>query len=81
MSAKIKDILWAAPQHTLAKISILQAYLARWFEILGRSKSRQNLWYIDGFAGPGEYTNSPMGSPVAAIMSASEALQSVGSHQ
>ena len=78
MSAKIKSILWKAPPHTLAKISILQAYLSRWFEILGRSKSRQNLWYIDGFAGPGEYTNSPTGSPVAAITSASEALKSVG---
>lgn len=40
--------------------------------------SRQNLWYIDGFAGPGEYTNSPTGSPVAAITSASKAVQSVG---
>lgn len=79
MSAKIKSILWEALPHTLAKISILQTYLSRWFEILGRSKSRQNLWYIDGFAGPGEYTNSPTGSPVAAITSASEALQSVGS--
>lgn len=78
MSAKIERVLWKAPPHTLAKLSILQAYLSRWFEILGRSKSRQNLWYIDGFAGPGEYTNSPTGSPVAAISSASEALQSVG---
>lgn len=78
MSAKIKDVLWPAPPHTLAKISILQAYLSRWFEILGRSKFRQNLWYIDGFAGPGEYTNSPIGSPVAALTSASEALQNVG---
>jgi three-Cys-motif partner protein len=77
MSAKIKDVLWPAPPHTLAKISILQAYLTRWFEILGRSKFRQNLWYIDGFAGPGEYTNSATGSPVAAIASASDALQSV----
>lgn len=79
MSAKIKDVLWPAPPHTLAKISILQVYLSRWFEILGRSKSRQNLWYIDGFAGPGEYTNSPTGSPVAALTSASEALQNVSS--
>lgn len=79
MSAKIKSVLWAAPPHTLAKISILQAYLSRWFEILGRSKARQNLWYVDGFAGPGEYTNSPAGSPVAAITSASEALQNAGS--
>lgn len=75
MSTKIKDVLWEAPPHTLAKVSILQAYLHRWFEILGRRKYRQNLWYIDGFAGPGEYTNSPVGSPVAAISAAGEALQ------
>ncbi|MDP4030297.1 MAG: three-Cys-motif partner protein TcmP [Gallionella sp.] len=78
MSAKIKSVLWEAPLHTLAKISILRAYLSRWFGIFGRSRPRQNLWYVDGFAGPGEYTNSPSGSPVAAIASASEALQSVG---
>lgn len=78
MSAKINSILWEAPQHTLAKISILRAYLSRWFEILGRSKTRQSLWYFDGFAGPGEYTNSSEGSPVAAISSAREALQKVG---
>lgn len=78
MSAKIKSVLWEAPPHTLAKISILQTYLSRWFEIFGRTRPRQNLWYIDGFAGPGEYTNSPTGSPVAAIISASDALQSVG---
>jgi len=79
VSAKIKSVLWEAPPHTLAKISILQTYLSRWFEILGRSRPRQNLWYIDGFAGPGEYTNSLTGSPVAAITSASEALKSLGS--
>jgi len=79
LSAKIKSVLWKAPPHTLAKISILRAYLSQWFGIMGR-KFRQNLWYIDGFAGPGEYTNSPTGSPVAAITSASEALQSVGTN-
>ncbi len=78
MSAKIKSVLWEAPPHTLAKISILQAYLSRWFEIMGRSKFGQDLWYVDGFAGPGEYTNSPTGSPVAAVSAASEALRRVG---
>lgn len=78
MSTKIKSVLWEAPPHTLAKISILQAYLSRWFEIMGRSQFGQHLWYVDGFAGPGEYTNSPTGSPVAAISSASGALRSVG---
>lgn len=80
MSTKIKNVLWEAPPHTLAKISILQAYLLRWFGIMGRSRVGQNLWYVDGFAGPGEYTNSAAGSPIAAVASAREALASVGAH-
>lgn len=77
MSTRMKTVLWNAPPHTLAKISMLQTYLSRWFEILGRAKHKQNLWYIDGFAGPGEYINSPTGSPVAAISAASDALRKV----
>ena len=77
MSTKIKSVLWEAPPHTLAKIAILQAYLSRWFEILG-SKFQSNLWYIDGFAGPGEYTNSPISSPAAAMSAASDTLQKFG---
>ncbi len=78
MSLKRETVLWSAPPHTIAKISILQSYLSRWFEIFGRTHPGKSLWYIDGFAGPGEYTNSPTGSPVAAIASASAALQNVG---
>ena len=37
MSKNIANTLWFAEPHTLAKISILRAYLSRWFEILGRS--------------------------------------------
>jgi three-Cys-motif partner protein len=77
VSTKIKNDLWEAKPHTLAKISILQAYLSRWFEIIG-SRFPNDLWYIDGFAGPGEYKNSPTGSPVAAISAASDALQRLG---
>lgn len=78
MSTKRKAVLWEAKPHTIAKISILKSYLSRWFEIIGRTFSGKDLWYIDGFAGPGEYTNSPTGSPVAAINSASETLQKLG---
>jgi three-Cys-motif partner protein len=34
--------------------------------------------YIDGFAGPGEYTNSEAGSPVAALLAAKNARETVG---
>jgi three-Cys-motif partner protein len=68
--------IWAAPQHTLAKIEILRSYLQVWFSILGSTFAGRDLWYVDGFAGPGEYTNSPDGSPIAAVKAADAALKS-----
>src|SRR4028118_1973486 len=67
--------VWAADQHTLAKIAILRDYLIRWFQILGNSSiSRgQDLIYVDGFAGPGEYTNHKQGSPLEALIAAKKA--------
>jgi three-Cys-motif partner protein len=71
---------WAADPHTLAKHAILQRYLQAWFPILsqqasalarqyGNAPSREIL-FIDGFAGPGEYTNGKEGSPVIALKAA-----------
>jgi len=39
-----------------------------------------DLWYIDGFAGPGEYENAPKGSPIAALSAAENALKNVGAN-
>lgn len=69
---------WHADPHTLAKIAILEAYLVAWFSIMGRTMRGRPLLYIDGFAGPGEYINSPKGSPLAAIHAATTARQNVG---
>jgi len=66
--------LWKAALHTRAKIEIVSGYLYTWFEILGRTSSVTRLVYIDGFAGPGEYTNAPIGSPVAALNQAIRVL-------
>lgn len=63
--AKKSPALWDAAPHTIAKIEILKNYLNAWFPIVG---SRFNeLVYVDGFAGPGEYLNHSEGSPVAAL--------------
>src|SRR5258708_32856251 len=75
MSSK-KMTVWEAQPHTIAKIEMLGRYLRVWFQILGRSG--RDLWYIDGFAGPGEYTNHPDGSPVAALKAADAALAAIG---
>jgi three-Cys-motif partner protein len=80
MPAKKSETLWDAEPHTIAKISILESYLMVWFQILGRTKHNQDLLYIDGFAGPGQYRNHTKGSPIAALVAAKEALALTGSH-
>jgi len=74
MPPKKFPTVWKAEPHTIAKIEILKAYLVAWFQILGRTKRDQELLYVDGFAGPGEYTNHPQGSPLAALTAAKAAL-------
>lgn len=58
----VNDILWEISPHTEMKHEILRRYLAAWFPIISKISSR--LVIIDGFAGPGEYTNGEPGSPV-----------------
>jgi three-Cys-motif partner protein len=79
MSEKLSTV-WQAPPHTIAKIEMLTGYLSAWFSILGTSPkfSKQPLWYIDGFAGPGEYENYKEGSPIAALKAAHGALTTAG---
>jgi three-Cys-motif partner protein len=78
MPPKKFSTIWQAPPHTIAKIEMLRAYLVAWFQILGRTRRGQDLLYVDGFAGPGEYTNYPIGSPLAALTAAREAIELTG---
>lgn len=78
MPSKKFDTTWEAEPHTIAKITILEAYLFAWFQIMGRTMAGRDIVYIDGFAGPGEYTNYQKGSPVAALNAAKSSLESVG---
>ena len=74
MSNKNLGVVWRAEPHTIAKTEVLRAYLVAYFQILGASKPRQTILYVDGFAGPDEYTNFPHGSPTAALIAAQEAI-------
>ena len=78
MPRKKHPVVWSAAPHTIAKITILRSYLAAWFAIMGRTKRGQDLLYVDGFAGPGEYANYPMGSPIAALHIAQDAIVKSG---
>jgi three-Cys-motif partner protein len=69
--------LWEAKPHTLAKIEIVRRYLFLWFSILGANQKKR-LVYIDGFAGPGRYSNSEQSSPIAALQAAKAAIERPG---
>lgn len=54
--------------HTRVKHAILERYLSAWIPIL--AKNCPDLLYIDGFAGPGEYSKGEDGSPIIAMRTA-----------
>src|SRR5690349_20246000 len=56
---------WAIEPHTVVKHTIVQRYLYAWLPIMARTNER--ILYIDGFAGPGRYSNGEEGSPLIAI--------------
>ena len=57
--------LWKKEEQTEGKHLVLKYYLDGWFPILGSSHTR--ILYIDGFAGPGEYSGGEPGSPLIAL--------------
>lgn len=68
--SNITTTVWDLEPHTQAKHEILKRYLQAWLPIMGRYNGR--ILYIDGFAGPGEYSKGEPGSPVIAINTAKE---------
>jgi three-Cys-motif partner protein len=60
-----RDTVWKLDPHTLAKHEILRRYLGAWFPILARYNQR--IVYIDGFCGPGRYSQGEPGSPLIAL--------------
>jgi len=63
-----KDTIWELDPHTKAKHDLLKRYLGAWFAILGRVSD--SIEYVDGFCGPGTYSNGESGSPIVALNAA-----------
>lgn len=61
------EILWERDPHTEAKHTLLRRYLSAWFPIMAKQYQKEGITFFDGFAGPGEYTNSQESSPTIAI--------------
>lgn len=62
-----KTTLWDRGPHTEGKHLVLEHYLNAWFPILGMTDWNSRILFVDGFAGPGEYTGGEEGSPVVAM--------------
>lgn len=60
--------IWDIEPHTTAKHAILRRYLQAWVPIL--TGSFRQVLYIDGFAGPGLYSEGESGSPIIALKTA-----------
>jgi three-Cys-motif partner protein len=60
-----KTTTWSMDRHTQAKHEILRRYLGAWLPILINYCGRARI--IDGFAGPGEYEDGQIGSPLIAL--------------
>ncbi len=64
-----KTTIWDLEPHSRAKHDILQGYLQAWLPILAQGRFPE-LAYIDGFAGPGRYSEGEDGSPIIALKAA-----------
>jgi three-Cys-motif partner protein len=61
-----RQTIWELEPHTRAKHEILRRYLQAWMVILSQGRFPEIL-YVDGFAGPGEYSGGQAGSPIIAL--------------
>jgi three-Cys-motif partner protein len=66
--------VWERAAHTSAKHQILQTYLKAWIPIMSQQshhvgRTRSELLFVDGFAGPGCYSGGEDGSPLLATKS------------
>ena len=66
--AKALPTVWDIEPHTARKHAILRRYFEAWFPIMARWNQR--VLYIDGFSGPGEYSNGEDGSPLIVLKAA-----------
>ncbi|MYH72240.1 MAG: three-Cys-motif partner protein TcmP, partial [Acidimicrobiia bacterium] len=60
-----QETVWSIEPHTAAKHELLKHYLNAWFPILASRERR--IMFLDGFAGPGIYSDGSPGSPVIAL--------------
>lgn len=69
--------VWDLEPHTAKKHEILRRYFEAWLPIMASWNKR--ILYIDGFAGPGKYSNGDDGSPIIVLKAARDHTQQLRS--
>ena len=66
-----KTTRWKLPPHTVGKHEVLRKYLDAWLPIVAHSPTNV-MTFVDGFAGPGRYSDGEEGSPLIALKALDE---------
>lgn len=64
----MNSVTWDLASHTEGKHIILRHYLKAWYRIVGSRFPK--IFFLDGYAGPGEYSKGEDGSPIIALREA-----------
>lgn len=59
--------MWDRDPHTEAKHQILTTYLDAYYPIMAKQWALDGICFVDAFAGPGEYSDGSLGSPILAL--------------
>jgi three-Cys-motif partner protein len=62
-----KGVVWPRDPHTEAKHQILARYLDAYYPIMAKQWASNGICFVDAFAGPGEYSDGSLGSPILAL--------------
>lgn len=78
MSPTPSTTTWELDDHSRGKHLVLERYLKAWLPILGTTQER--IAFVDGFAGPGEYTGGERGSPIIALDAFEQHRANISAH-
>ena len=62
-----KPTVWNLEEHTRAKHQLMDHYISAWFPIRTIQGHNKRVVFLDGFAGPGTYSDGEPGSPLIAL--------------
>ena len=63
-----QGVVWIRDPHTEASTKFCVPYLDAYFPIMAKHWASTGICFVDAFAGPGEYSDRSLGSPILALI-------------